>query len=89
MARQVKCIVKWEKLLYDSGDDKFADWGCINASDPIGLAGEYLGNSHLCLRSRSQSFRFTCVLMESEISFGREGKNFMPVMLSISLIVLT
>ena len=41
--RQVKCYSKAGKLLYDSGDDRSAGWGYVNASDPVGLVGEYLG----------------------------------------------
>ena len=28
--------------LYDSGDDTSAGWGYVNASDPVGIVGEYL-----------------------------------------------
>lgn len=42
MVRQVKCYSKEGKLLYDSGDDTSAGWGIVNASDPIGIVGEYL-----------------------------------------------
>ena len=31
------------KKLYDSGDDPEGDWGYVNASDPLGTVGEYLG----------------------------------------------
>ena len=40
--RQVKCYSKAGKLLYDSGDDRSAGWGYVNASDPVGIVGEYL-----------------------------------------------
>lgn len=41
--RQVICYSKTDKKLYDSGDDRSAGWGFVNASDPVGLVGEYLG----------------------------------------------
>lgn len=43
MVRQVQCYYKAGKLLYDSGDDRSAGWGPVNASDPVGIVGEYLG----------------------------------------------
>lgn len=43
MVRQVQCFNKAGKLLYDTGDDKSAGWGVVNASDPVGIVGEYLG----------------------------------------------
>lgn len=42
MVRQVKCYNKAGKLLYDSGDDTEGNWGYVNASDPVGIVGEYL-----------------------------------------------
>ena len=42
MVRQVKCYSKYGKLLFDSGDDTSAGWGIVNASDPVGIVGEYL-----------------------------------------------
>lgn len=44
MVRQVQCFNKEGKKLYDSGDDPEADWGYVNASDPVGIVGEFLGN---------------------------------------------
>ena len=41
--RQVICYSKEGKKLYDSGDDGSAGWGYVNASDPVGIVGEYLG----------------------------------------------
>lgn len=41
--RQVICYSKSGKILYDSGDDTSAGWGYVNASDPVGIVGEYLG----------------------------------------------
>ena len=41
--RQVICYSKAGKKLYDSGDDRSAGWGYVNASDPVGIVGEYLG----------------------------------------------
>lgn len=43
MVRQVQCFNKSGKKLYDSGDDPEGDWGPVNASDPVGIVGEYLG----------------------------------------------
>jgi len=43
MVRQVQCFNKVGKKLYDSGDDPEGDWGYVNASDPVGIIGEYLG----------------------------------------------
>jgi len=43
MVRQVQCYNKAGKLLYDTGDDRSAGWGFVNASDPVGIVGEYLG----------------------------------------------
>ena len=41
--RQVICYSKAGKKLYDSGDDRSAGGGYVNASDPVGIVGEYLG----------------------------------------------
>ena len=41
--RQVKCYSKSGKMVYDSGDGTSAGWGPVNASDPVGIVGEYLG----------------------------------------------
>lgn len=41
--RQVKCYSKSGKMIYDSGDGTSAGWGFVNASDPVGIVGEYLG----------------------------------------------
>jgi hypothetical protein len=43
MVRQVICYNKAGKVLFNSGDDTSAGWGLVNASDPVGLVGEYLG----------------------------------------------
>ena len=42
MVRQVQCFNKAGKKLYDSGDNPEGDWGPVNASDPVGIVGEYL-----------------------------------------------
>ena len=42
MVRQVICYDKSGKQLYNSGDDTSAGWGPVNASDPVGLVGEFL-----------------------------------------------
>ena len=41
--RQVKCYNKSGKLVFDTGDGTSAGWGYVNASDPVGIVGEYLG----------------------------------------------
>jgi len=41
--RQVKCYNKAGKLIFDTGDGTSAGWGYVNASDPVGIVGEYLG----------------------------------------------
>ena len=41
--RQVICFSKDGKKLFDTGDDRSAGWGYVNASDPVGIVGEYLG----------------------------------------------
>ena len=43
MVRQVQCYNKPGKKLFDSGDDPEGDWGPVNASDPVGIVGEFLG----------------------------------------------
>ncbi len=40
--RQVMAYSKANKLLYNSGDGGEAEWGYVNASDPVGIVGEYL-----------------------------------------------
>ena len=40
--RQVMAYNKANKLLYDTGDGGEAEWGYVNASDPVGIVGEYL-----------------------------------------------
>jgi hypothetical protein len=42
MVRQVLCYSKAGKLLHNTGDDSSAGWGIVNASDPVGIVGEYL-----------------------------------------------
>lgn len=41
--RQVLCYNKSGKLIFDTGDGTSAGWGYVNASDPVGIVGEYLG----------------------------------------------
>lgn len=41
--RQVLCYNKSGKLIFDTGDGTSAGWGFVNASDPVGIVGEYLG----------------------------------------------
>ena len=42
--RQVICYSKAGKTLYDTGDGTSAGWWPVNASDPVGIVGEYLGD---------------------------------------------
>ena len=42
LLRKVICYDKAGKILFDSGDDYSGGWGLVNASDPVGLVGEYL-----------------------------------------------
>ncbi len=42
MVRQVLCYSKAGKLLHNTGEDSSAGWGLVNASDPVGIVGEYL-----------------------------------------------
>lgn len=51
--RQVICYSKAGKKLYDSGDDRSAGWGFVNASDPVGIVGEYI-EKHTQVISRHQ-----------------------------------
>ncbi len=44
MVRQVICYSRTGKILYNSGEDDSAGWGLVNASDPVGIVGEYLDN---------------------------------------------
>lgn len=44
MVRQVTCYNRAGKQLYKSADDTSAGWGPVNASDPVGIVGEYLGD---------------------------------------------
>lgn len=44
LVRQVLCYNKAGKLLFNSGDDTSAGWFPVNASDPVGIVGEYLYN---------------------------------------------
>ena len=43
LVRQVQCFSEAGKKLYDSGDDPEGDWGPVNASNPVGIVGEFLG----------------------------------------------
>ena len=42
MVRQVICHNKVGKQIYDTGEDSSAGWSPVNASDPVGIVGEYL-----------------------------------------------
>lgn len=42
MVRQVLAYSKTGKLLHNTGEDSSAGWGLVNASDPVGIVGEYL-----------------------------------------------
>jgi len=43
MVRQIFLFSKTGKLLFKTEDDSSAGWGYVNASDPVGIVGEYLG----------------------------------------------
>ncbi len=42
LVRQVICYSKANKVLFNSGDDYSGGWSPVNASDPVGIVGEYL-----------------------------------------------
>ena len=42
LLRQVICYDKAGKVLYNSGDDISGGWSPVNASDPVGIVGEFL-----------------------------------------------
>lgn len=42
LVRQIICYSKAGKVLFNTGDDYSGGWGLVNASDPVGLVGEYL-----------------------------------------------
>lgn len=42
LIRQVICYSKAGKVLFNSGDDFSGGWSPVNASDPVGIVGEYL-----------------------------------------------
>lgn len=44
MVRQVLLFGNSGRKLYDSGDDRTAGWLPVNAGDPVGIVGEWLGN---------------------------------------------
>lgn len=44
MVRQVICYNKAGKQMYNTGEDSSAGWGPVNASDPVGIVGERLGD---------------------------------------------
>lgn len=44
MVRQVVAYNKAGKQIYDTGDDGSAGWQPVDASDPVGIVGEYLDN---------------------------------------------
>lgn len=44
MIRQVLCYNKAGKQIFNTGDDASAGWDVVNASSPVGIVGEYLGN---------------------------------------------
>lgn len=47
MVRQVIAYSKDGKTLYNSGDDSSAGWEPVNASDPVGIVGEYLSKKRI------------------------------------------
>ena len=48
MSRQVICYSKANKVLYNTGDGTEGGWGVVNASDPLGIVGEYLMEKYNC-----------------------------------------
>ena len=44
MVRQVLLYNKAGKQIYNLADDTSAGWGVVNAEDPVGMVGEYLGD---------------------------------------------
>ena len=44
MVRQVLAYSKTGRLLHNTGDNSSAGWYPVNASDPVGIVGEYLDN---------------------------------------------
>lgn len=42
LVRQVICYSKAGKVLFNSGDDLSGGWAPVNASDPVGIVGEFL-----------------------------------------------
>lgn len=46
MVRQVLMFNKAGKQIYNSGEDGSAGWYPVNASDPVGIVGEYLGDKY-------------------------------------------
>ena len=46
LPRQVICYNKAGKVLYNSGDDISGGWSPVNASDPVGIVGEFLGGKN-------------------------------------------
>ena len=44
MVRQVLLFNKSGKQVYNSGEDDSAGWTVVNAADPVGIVGEYLGS---------------------------------------------
>lgn len=57
--RQVICYNKAGKQIYDTGDDLSAGWGPVNASDPVGIVGEYIEreNSRNPFRTENRTSR--------------------------------
>lgn len=50
IVRQVLLYNKSGRQLFDTGDDRSAGWLPVNASDPVGIVGEYLGDEHRKIR---------------------------------------
>ncbi len=46
MVRDVYGYDKNGRVVFHTGDDTSAGWGPVNASDPLGIVGEYLGNQN-------------------------------------------
>ena len=52
LVRQVICYNKAGKVLFNSGDDHSGGWSPVNASDPVGIVGEYL-----CDKQEKKNYR--------------------------------
>ena len=61
LVRQVICYNKAGKVLFNSGDDHSGGWSPVNASDPVGIVGEYL-----CDKQEKKNYRWIIITEEAE-----------------------